>query len=53
MFEGRDPEPILAAAFRRRGEEELEDAGLRRSDERRDQQGSLFANQQNVNFRWS
>jgi len=53
MFEGRDPEPILAAAFRRRGEEELEDAGLRRSDERRDQQGSPFANQQNVNFRWS
>lgn len=53
MFEGRDSDSILEADFRRRGEEELEDAGLRRSDERRDQQGSRFSHEGNVNFRWS
>ncbi len=53
MEDGRDPEFMLLTDYRPRGEEELEDAGLRRSDERREQEGSTFGHEENVNFRWS
>ena len=53
MNEGRDADSLLLLDYRRRGDEELEDAGLRRSDERRRQQGSRFSHEENANFRWS
>lgn len=53
MQAGRDAEFTLLTEFRRRGDEELEDAGLRRPDERREQQGWHFAQDEHANLRWS
>jgi len=53
MEAGRDPEFIVLKDYRRRGEEELEDAGLRRSDERSEQLGAGFGQEGHANFRWS
>lgn len=53
MQAGRDPDLILLTGFRPRGNEELEDAGLRGSDERREQQGTDYGHPDHANFRWS
>ncbi len=53
MFENRDADLILLTDYRQRGDEELEDAGMRRSDERRALEGPRIASQQHANFRWS
>ncbi|MEO5884792.1 MAG: hypothetical protein ABIQ58_04670 [Candidatus Limnocylindrales bacterium] len=53
MQAGGDPDLVLLTEFRRRGEEELDDAGLRHSDERREQQGRDPMREDHVNFRWS
>ena len=50
---GEDPTLLLIAGYRRRGDEELEDAGLRRSDERRAQQGRNDVVDDHANLRWS
>jgi hypothetical protein len=54
MQEGRDAEIMLLVDYRRRTELELEDAGLRRSDERAAAQAARGVDPvKNVNFRWS
>ncbi|MEJ7697910.1 MAG: hypothetical protein WKF78_15160 [Candidatus Limnocylindrales bacterium] len=44
---------MLITDFRHRGDEELEDAGLRRSDERSEQRGPDLRPASNINLRWS
>lgn len=53
LQEGRDPDLIVLTQYRRRGEEELEDAGLRRSDERRGQQRPGTGHEDHARLRWS
>ena len=54
MQEGRDAAELLLLDYRQRTEQELEDAGLRRSDERAaEQAGRGVDHSKNVNFRWS
>lgn len=53
LYAGRDPELMLITDFRHRGDEELEDAGLRRSDERSEQRGPDLRPASNINLRWS